>query len=253
MSKRIVKSIIVETARRFWRRAGGNRSWPCDIERAVQLALPVIIVQLSPLSINSILRWLAEKGYDFRIDVTNRLLHGLLLIHRGAGIVFINGTDSIRERRFTLAHEVSHFLLNYFLPREKVVEKLGESIVEVLDGIREPTIEERISGILQGVSPQPKPHFLEKRGDGGFDNYHNWSAENHADSLAVEILAPHKIVCQELLTTYPRSNYKGYKEKAESLLYEKYQLPRGIAQLYSGKLSYYITGGTSIVEKLGLK
>lgn len=253
MSRKIVKPIIVETAKGFWKRAGGNGVWPCDIERAVQLALPVMIVQLSPLSINKIQQWLIEKGYEINIGIANRLLHGLLTTHIGAGIIFINGTDNIRDRRFTLAHEVAHFLLDYLLPREKVIQKFGESIISVLDGLREPTTEERIRGILQGVNPQPNTHLLEKEGKGGFDNYYNWTAENNADALAVEILAPVNQVCRELLSTHPGLDYAGYKNQATELLFEKYLLPKGIAKLYSGKLSYAITGGTSIVQRLGLE
>jgi len=254
MRTNLIKPFIIQAAKKLWERAGGNNSFPCDIERAVQLAFPIILVQLSPLSIKAIQEWLFTRKYTISIDLSDRLLHGLILFNNGMGVIFINGTDDIRDKRFSLAHEVSHFYLEYFLPREKAIKKFGPSIIEVFDGIREPTTHERIKGILLRTSQFPKAHILERRGNGMFDSYYNWSCENNADALAVELLAPTKEILKKFFKLQlQRTDYKESKSIFEVILYNDFLLPSSVAQQYSGRLSYFITGGNSIVDKLGLK
>src|SRR5687767_10767614 len=148
---KFISPIVTQTAKDFWKKAGGNDVFPCDISGAVSLVLPIDIVSLSELSVQKIQNWLVARKVFLDLEVDDRLLHGFILISRGSGFIFINGTDSEEERRYTIAHETGHFLSDYKLPRELAVKKLGESILEVMDGYREPTLEERIDGTLASV------------------------------------------------------------------------------------------------------
>ncbi|MDN5211617.1 ImmA/IrrE family metallo-endopeptidase [Fulvivirgaceae bacterium BMA12] len=253
MSKKIINPVIVGAAKNFWTKAGGTNTWPCDIEGAVLLGLPVIIVQLSRLSVDQIQVWLTQKNIYLDLGVANRLLHGMLVTHKDFGIIFMDGSDDMRDRRFTIAHEVAHFLLNYMLPRQRALKKLGPQFKEVLDGLREPTIVERVEGILLKTVTNPRTYLLERDGEGGFRSQFNWQSENNADALAVEILAPYRKVCADMPAASRSLSYLEAKMKAAQILHDKYLLPASIAEEYSGRIAYLTGGGTTLVDRFGLK
>lgn len=246
-----INSAIIQIAREFWNSAGGNYKVPCDIEQAVSLSLPLVIVLLPELSIRKIESWFQRKKKKFTIDIDERALHGFLICNQGEGFVFINGTDSEEERRFTIAHEVSHFIIEYLRPRQKAVKTLGEKILEVLDGFREATIEEQIDGYLYSVSVKPFTHLLEKTDSKGFENHDNWLAENNADRLALELLAPFKQVCSETVTYCKKCSFESYRQAAYDILKTKYIFLPSIANEYAIQVAYQLTGGVSLVERLG--
>ncbi|OJY92693.1 MAG: hypothetical protein BGP13_19220 [Sphingobacteriales bacterium 40-81] len=248
---RYISPIIIQTAKDFWKNAGGNNTFPCDITGAVNLVLPIDIVSLSELSVNKIQSWLNERKVFFDLEIDNRLLHGFILIARGAGFIFINGTDTEEERRYTIAHEASHFLLDYQLPRANAVKKLGDGILEVMDGYREPTIEERIDGTLTSISIKSYTHLLEKIGDGTFDNTEILNAENGADELALELLAPHSIVIKDTNPNRNKISFYDFKNQCYQILRNKYMIPASISEAYSSKLAYIATGAPSLLSKLG--
>lgn len=248
---RFISAIIIQVAKDFWKSAGGNNSFPCDITGAVNLALPIDIVSLSELSLNKIQTWLTERKVLLDLEIDDRLLHGFILISRGTGFIFVNGTDTEEERRYTIAHEASHFLLDYKLPRESAVKKLGEGILEVMNGYREPTIEERIDGTLTSVSIRPYTHILEKIGDGTFDNTEILNSENNADELALELLAPHTIVIKDTNSNRSKISFYDFKNQCYQILRSKYLIPDTIAEAYSSKLAYIATGAPSLLSKLG--
>lgn len=248
---RSISSISAQTAKDFWKSAGGNNIFPCDITGAVNLALPIDIVSLSELSLNKIQNWLSERKVFLDLEIDDRLLHGFILISRGTGFIFVNGTDTEEERRYTIAHEASHFLLDYKLPREIAVKKLGEGILEVMDGYREPTIEERIDGTLTSVSIKPYTHLLEKVGDGTFNNTDVLNSENNADELALELLAPYATVIKDTKPAQNKISFYDFKNQCYQILRSKYLIPDSIAEAYSSKLAYIATGAPSLLSKLG--
>lgn len=247
----IIKPHIARIAREFWSKAGKRRLPTFDIVGAVSLILPVDIVSLSELSLKKVEQWLSERKVVLNIDMNDRHLHGFILTFKGSGFIFINGTDSEEERRFTVAHEASHFILDYKLPRVKAIEKFGPKIIEVLDGDRNPTNEERIDGLLSSVSVQPYTHLLEKVGDGSFDSIKIFDSENDADALAVELLAPSANVIKDTKIGNPKISFDDFRTHSLQILREKYMLPEAVAKDYSLRLSYVATGGPSLLSKLG--
>jgi IrrE N-terminal-like domain len=248
---RFISPIIIQVAKDFWKVAGGNNLLPCDITGAVNLALPIDIVSLSELSLKKIQSWLIERKVFFDLEIDDRLLHGFILISRGTGFIFVNGTDTEQERRYTIAHEASHFLLDYKLPRDNAVKKLGETILEVMDGLREPTIRERIDGALSSVMIKPFTHLLEKVGDGTFNNFEVLNSENDADALSLELIAPCLSVIKDTNPYKTKISFYDFKNKCYQVLRSKYQIPDSIAEGYSSKLAYIATGAPSLVSKLG--
>lgn len=248
---KIVKPNISKIAKDFWASYGMKPNPPYDIQAAVSLILPVDVVCLSSLSILKIESWLEKRGIAFSTGVGNRDLHGFILTYQDSGFIFINGSDPENERRYTIAHEVSHFILDYKIPREMAIKKLGYEIQEVLDGLREPTYEERIDGILSSVNVHLYTHLLEKSTDGSFTDLHVLNSENDADSLALELLAPSAMIIKETKGKNKKTVFEEFKKKCNAILTTKYDLPITIAEEYASRISYGITGGPSILTKLG--
>lgn len=248
----IIKPHITRIARDFWSLTGKKYSPGCDIIGAVHLVLPVDIISLSELSLVKIERWLLERGVGLSIEADNRVLHGFIITHAGSGIIFINGTDSEEERRYTIAHEISHFILDYKIPRDKAIAKMGNQITEVLDGLRNATVEERIDGLLGDIRVQPYTHLLEKTGDGSFNSVTVFDAENEADSLAVELLAPNSNVIKNTKNGQSKISFSDFQSRCLNLLVSDYMLPETVAKEYAVRLSYLATGAPSLISKLGL-
>ncbi len=244
-------SHIAKIAYDFWK-AAGRWTVPCDIAGAVSLALPIDIISLSDLSLGKIENWLAQRRISVNIGLNDRFLHGFILVSRGSGFIFINGTDSEEERRYSIAHEVSHFLLDYRLPRDNAVKKLGPSILEVIDGYREATMDERIDGALFALVTKPYVHLLEKVGDGSFNSWEIQKSENDADDLAVELLAPYNEIATTIRPAKKRLSFSSVKDQCYRLLRYKYMIPNSVAEIYSTRLAYGLTGGPSLLDQIGL-
>lgn len=248
----IVSPYIEKIAKDFWSQVGRYKSNPpYDIAGAISLLLPLDIVSLSDLTLKKINIWLISNGINIPINVNDRHLHGFVLIKKGTGFMFINGTDSEEERAYTIAHEASHFILDYKIPRDKAIKKVGNGIESVLDGLREPTLDEQANGIINGISIQPFTHLLENDGDGSFRNIKVYDSENNADTLALELLAPYSEIIKITTTGRNKMSFDLFDQQCFDILISKYKLPGPIAEQYSKRLAYFVTGGPSIMGKLG--
>jgi hypothetical protein len=247
----MVNNYAVSVAREFWSATGLNNEPPFDIAGAVSLLFPIDIVQLSELSTAKIDRWFSARNINIQTHVQDRCLHGFVVFSRGVGFMFIDGTDDEQERRYTIAHEISHFLLDYKIPRDKIIKKLGSGVEEALDGLREPSATEMVEGIIKRVAVKPFTHLLEKEGDGSFENLQIYHAENNADTLALELLAPASRVKAETLKGKRKFSYAEFCNACNELLVQHYRLPAKIALDYAKVLAYRATGGPSIMNKLG--
>ena len=90
--------------------ANNNIEYPLDIERLVSITYPVTIVNIPQLRLFKIYDWLRKKAYPIQALNEDKPLHGFLMAWCGEGVIFIDGTDTLSERRFTIAHEFAHFL-----------------------------------------------------------------------------------------------------------------------------------------------
>jgi hypothetical protein len=165
-----------------WARRGG------DIEAAVAWSAPLAVVVLPNLDARRARGWLAERGAWLGDGDRDRPLRGLLLAARGVGIVFLDGTLEPAERRFTVAHELGHFLLDYLEPRERVLRE-APALLEVVDGRRPPTRADRAHALLARVPIGLHAHLLERDPHGGAAPGIE-AAEDAASQFALELLAP---------------------------------------------------------------
>lgn len=198
-------TVLVEnTAQEFWTLVGTRPSYPCEIKAAIILTLPLELYPVAGLRVNDVLAWAERIRLNCHIRGRDRRLHGCLIADRGKGTIFFDTQDHEHEQRFTLAHELAHFLLDYQAPRQRVLTALGESILPVLDGDRPPTVAERLHAVLSTVPLGVLSHLME-RPDEGLPGNTVIDIEDRANRLALELLAP-ALPLQELMerTTAPR-------------------------------------------------
>lgn len=183
---------IEDAAKAFWKSAGGRRKFgsPIDLERAVAIALPLGICQMPALStakVTAVLERIGTIPWSARPD---RQLRGCLVADLGVGLVFLDGDDPADEQRYSLAHEIAHFLLHYLLPRRQVIEVLGPDMMAVLDRVRQPTGGERLSSALRDVVLEPFRHTMARTEDGNPTHVRTQRIEAEADKLAIELIVP---------------------------------------------------------------
>src|SRR4051794_8777879 len=183
---------IDNAAKAFWQAAGGRKKFGCpvDLERAVPFALPIGICLMPALSTAKVAEVLARIGTIPWSASPNRLLSGCLVADVGVGLVFLDGDDTEEERRYSLAHEIAHFLLHYLQPRRQVLDELGPGMAGVLDRRRPPTDGERLSSALRNIVLEPFRHAMVRDADGGLAHLRTRSMEAEADDLALELIAP---------------------------------------------------------------
>lgn len=174
--------------------------------------------------------WLGNHGNSPPPNVLDRPLRGALYATPDAGFIFLDGSDPGDERRFSFAHEVAHFLLEYVEPRRRAALRLGPHALDALDGHRPASAEDRIDAALAGVDLEPQLHLLDRSPGLLPATRAAAQAEARADQLAVELLAPVGLV-QRL-----RPARAGIAELA-GWLREQFGLPGVVATAYARQLA----------------
>jgi hypothetical protein len=229
---------VTEWAEYFWARARPE-PFPRDLEIPVSWALPLAVIRLPRLTLASTRAWLHSRGICSPTGLPNRHLMACLVARAGRGFVLLDGTDPPDERRMSLAHEVAHFLLDYLAARERARAVMGEGADAVLDGQRPPTPEERLSGVLAGVRPGTYMHMMERAESGAVERLAVVEAEDRADRLALELLAPLQVVSAKLAGELPPNCATGAAVQiAASILVRDFGLPKVAA----GRYAYWVVG-----------
>lgn len=217
----------------FWRLAGGDGGrFPRDLRGAVARAFPLTPVHLPDLQVSDVEDWLLAQGVRCRLAVLDRPLHACLVAHGGSAIVFLDRADDDAQQRFSLAHELAHFLADYWEPRRRAVEQFGPGVLAVFDGNRRPLPEERIQALLAQVPIGFRIHLLERNPDGTIAGREVDEVEAKADQLALQLLAPEAVVLEALEQVAP----EGRRYAAQRVLVERFGLPADIAQRYAVSL-----------------
>jgi Zn-dependent peptidase ImmA (M78 family) len=248
----MTRTWLQEASERFWSDAGGSAVFPRNMEKAAVYALPLGIISLPRLWISDLVCWMERRRLQCPLEGNDRPLRGCLLAFSGRGLVIINGQDPDDERRFTAAHEVAHFILDYLEVRKRVIESLGTGALEVLDGIRPATYEERLNAVLSSTLIGVHTHTMDRTPEGDISQGSVLRIEEDADLLALELLAPAEQVQFRLHSTKTGRSFSELMPYAERLLQEDYGLPKSAAKPYAYQLVDNLTHGPSIKEWLGL-
>lgn len=242
-----------EAAERFWHRAASREAYPRTLERTVLQVLPLVIVKLPGLGVWMMREWLSERGVKVGALAPDRGLRGGLFARGGVGVVFLDGMDTADEARFSLAHEVAHFLLDYLWPREAAIAALGNRIRDVLDGVRPPSAEERLSAVLRHVKLGLFTHLMDRDGFGQITRTGVLNAEDRADRLAIELLAPRNTIVAEVRRCGIRLDESRSVVDLAAMLIAKYGLPSACAQRYAQHMLERSRGRGSFRDWLGIE
>jgi hypothetical protein len=172
-----------------------------------------------------------------------------LVAFGGKGVIFVDGSDPDEERRFTLAHEVAHFLVDYWQPRMRAVDRLGLPITEVLDGLRSATASERLYAILLNAPSGVHTDLMDR--DLNTDPVSTWQAEDRADKVALALLAPPREVISR--ADLDADDFEKRWASIVSVLEDDFGLPHFVSRSYGYSLLKMVNRGPSWVEALGLK
>lgn len=198
-----------EAARRFWADVGG---WahPADLRAAIdRKGLMVRVDGVAGLSTDRVRDYLARRGIPIPRGVADRPLRGCLMAGEEEGWIFLDADDAEDERRFSLAHELAHYLRHH-LERRQTKCAIG-----------------RLRAALRGVRLVEYLHSRER--GAGFISQDVRDAEEEADWLAVELLAPEEELSARL------SPNAGRLEIAD-VLRQTFGLPESIASVHAARL-----------------
>ena len=241
-----------EAADDFWQAAGEVEPFPRNLEAPVLWALPLFIIKVPRLSMSDLRDRLAGYGINFRVDGRNRHLYGCLVAFGGKGIVMLDGSEPPDELRFSLAHEVGHFVIDYMQPRARALRRLGPAIVDVLDGLRPPKPEERVDAVLSDVRIGVHTHLMDRTSSGAIGCGRIAGSEFRADRLAFELLAPEEAVLAAIRSWVSHPSAGDTPTGVQTVLVEAFGLPSAAARHYAHFLSTVGQHRPSIRAWLGI-
>lgn len=233
---------IENAARDFRRMLGAEPRYPCDLEECIVWSLPLDVRRVDGLRVSYVALVARKLGMPYSFEGKDRRLCGCLLAHADRGIIFLDGSDQEDERRFTLAHELAHYLLDYLAPRQRALQSLGERIRPVLDGVRPPTMEERLYAVMEDAPLGVLSHLME-RPSGGVASTAVLNIETRADQLALELLAPAYLAMQAAVAARTQP-YNSRLAHLSAELANQYGLPPAIARYYAATLLHRSSGPT---------
>lgn len=213
---------------RFWR-SEPPPPFPRDLELHILLHLPVAVVEVPNLTVEDVRAHLRPEAAEPLASLPNRRVHACLLAYAGVGIIFVDATGDERERRVNLAHETSHFLVDYLLVRERLASH-DPGLLDVMDGLRPPTPREELGALLAGVPLGVQTHLLERDAAGGHVTRSTTAIEDRAETVAWELLAPRA----EVLTATAASRDAA---QLAAVLVNRFGFPDGVAAAYAAFLA----------------
>jgi hypothetical protein len=241
-------NVSQEAVDRFWQQCGEVEPFPRTLEKSVSFALPVAIIKLPRLKLHSIESWLTRCGVRYSFNCRSRAVRGCLIAYAGRGLIFVDGADPNNEQRFTIAHELGHFMSDYLMVREIAVSKFGEQITDVLDGLRQPSITERVHAVLASASLVIYTNLMERDEPGRPSHPGVWKIEDQADRIALALLAPPEEVIAD--TDISAGDFQKRHRAMTSVLCERFGLPLQIADTYAWSLLENADRGPSWAETL---
>ncbi len=237
-------------AAKFRAKCGISEGDQFDVEAAIIANTLLWIERIDGLTVGGVQAWLHQRNYQMMMGDhgPERELFGCLVIdcESERGYIFVDGLSSDLEQRFTIAHELAHYLRDYEYPRERALARWGESIRAVLEGTRAPTIDEQLDAVLSAVPLGLQHHLMLRGDDGSIQRTDLRESELAADHIALELLAPHRSLIAEFGTV----GYTPQQLCEQVLPILQIQLPEPIARRYAVQLGGYFGRRSTLVDWL---
>ena len=234
----------------FRRRVGGYSEYPVNIGYAAMSALEVYVEEVEGLTTLTAASYAGRGGLWNTVGVSERGLRGCIVVGRRGATILVEGNDCEAEKRFTIAHEVAHYILEVRRHRERAADKMGRDFSDVLYGLKEATPTERIDAWLNDVRSDKILHLMDRAPGGGYGCARTMDAECVADELALEILAPRSDM-KKVLSSLGQMGFAESLSAAQRIAERRYGLPGAIAGVYASRAVRRLKGGPSTAERFG--
>lgn len=240
---------VIETAATFWADVRAEEPFPRTLWASIGRTLPLSVVPLPNLGLVRLENWLRDQDVVCALGRPDRALRACLVCRAGTGLVVIDSSDDDDEQRYSLAHELGHYLREQWQPRQRAIDTFGVDVVDVLNGVRPPSTTETVRSLLARVPIEITVHLMERTPDGEYAAGTISRAEREADLVAYELLAPSDAVLDHIDILAPQQKAPAIRR----LLRDTYGLPTRQAAIY-GRL---LVGDTidpqpSFLQRLGL-
>jgi len=235
----------------FWKRAGGRPDPPVDIGYAATCALEVGIRPIDGLTPVTAADHLRRVGIECADGVDERELHGCIAVGPHGATILVEMRDDDAQRRFTITHELSHYILEVHRHHQRAERWMGQDYVDILYGSREATPTERIDAWLNGVRSSAFTHFMDRDSNGGYGCGNALEAECSADRLAIEILAP-RAEMVSVVSDYEKLPFRDLVDATRRIAEQRFGLPYAVAVPYVDRIAWRLTRGPSTAERFGL-
>lgn len=236
------------TAERLRTATGCSCTDPLDPIRLLPRFYSLAFVPVAGLSVQRIGDWLERHqtvSPSSLMACCERDLRGGIVAWHGHGFIFLDADDSDVERQFAAAHEAAHFLQDHYYPRLDVLHRLGPQIQPVLDGLRAPTLAERIDALLSHTSLYLHTHLLDREAM----SPELLEIEADANAFACEVLAP----CAALEQRFERMRYsETHLAELRAILETEYCLPACYAALYAERFAARYASAPTLLDRLRL-
>jgi hypothetical protein len=215
---------VRELAEATWQAAPAYVRKKRDVQAAVIWASQVVVVLLPQLHLTLVNRWLVERNVPPLEDGPDDL-RGLLVAWRGQAAIFVDGALPESDRIFTVAHEHGHLLLDYLIPRRRVLRDAPD-LLDVVDGHRVPSKADHARAALARLPLGMHTHLLHRDADGGTADAAA-RAEDQASTYALELLAPWEELLKLLRARLPQDGaYSRRLGAAVEAVADVFELPR---------------------------
>lgn len=225
---------ITAAAEQIWKQLPGTPGYPRALVPLAQGVFHLQVVRLPGLTLELADGWLRRRSLGFLPPAPERALWGCLAVLPDWQGIFLESRAPEEEQGYTLAHEVSHYWIEVRAPRDRARRHLGRGAEAVLDGLRPPTAAERLQAVLYRVPLGPACHLLGRDRVLGVVEGGTLLAEEKADRLALELMAPY----EEALRAAPRAGpWAAWVSATAARLGARFGLPGGIAAAYARALA----------------
>ena len=235
----------------FWKRAGGRSAPPVDIGYAATCALAIGIRPINGLTTSTAMGHLENIGFPCADGVDERELHGCIAVGPRGAMILVEMRDDEAQRRFTIAHEVAHYILEVHRHHRRAAQKMGLYYVDILYGSREAAPSERIDAWLNNVRSSAITHFMDRDPNGRYGCGTTLEAECVADRLAIEILAPRAEMVRDALD-YGKLPFRDLSDAVRQIAEQRFGLPGAVAAPHANRIAWSLTRGPSTAERFGL-